>query len=629
MDSERNITPKILYPVLTGLFISILVCLINVLAGGWFYRNLFTLFSFHADFVPFTLLLLGGGILLGLVSYIFLYHWRNTSPAGAPEGLVSFTLWLYIFMFFLLVGGKYIDRNVIVHLPQEIMVKYITRILFFINFGILSTLCSIVIYFLFRFISDKISPPRNRSHIALVSLGAIISILAVFLINDIRIQRTTAETRPKIAPDQSYTTKPVNVLFIIVDTLRADFLGCYGNSEISTPAIDRLAGEGILFPNAFCQSNQTSPSHASIFCSRYVKSHGVWNNKMGVDDSLPLLTEYIRAYGYKTAAFTSVFFLDHEHCRIARGFSHFAAPSHPERNAEATNQLVFEWLEKNHTDPFFVWVHYFDPHTPYEPPPPFDSMYYRGDPRDPDNHDFERIPSFSSHLNIYRGITDLTYFEKMYMGEVSYVDRSIGNLLRKLEDLQIDSRTLVIVTSDHGENLGEHSLFYNHQSLYDQVIRVPLIFSFPSKSFSGTVCDGIVQSIDILPTVCDYLEIPLPDSVQGFSLMPLIKGEAADLNAYAFSESRNGWAAAVQDLDWKLMMPVKGTYYPNHRFELYSISDDPSESRNMYFENARLAKEYETRLKEWRKRDTFQPEGTPPSVSLKDLDRLKALGYIH
>ena len=311
---------------------------------------------------------------------------------------------------------------------------------------------------------------------------------------------------------------PRNVLLITIDTLRADHLGCYGYTGIQTPAIDALAKEGIRFEWAFTPVPITLPSHVSIMTGMNPASHGVLNNgEYRLDNSVKTLAQILRQHGLATAAFVGAFVLSRQF-GLDQGFeryddalrptqegAHEAFSLYNERKGEMVTEASIQWLKKENPNRFFLWVHYFDPHFPYDPPQAFKSAY-------PDHP---------------------------YDGEIAYTDHCIGLLLKELADLKVLEDTLVVLVADHGESLGEHKETTHGIFLYDATVRVPLILHYPGLHHSGvqsseqhsleqhpsgllpqgSVFSQPVKTLDILPTILDLLEIPHPAGLQGKSLL--------------------------------------------------------------------------------------------------------------
>ncbi|MGA1876051.1 MAG: sulfatase-like hydrolase/transferase, partial [bacterium] len=411
-------------------------------------------------------------------------------------------------------------------------------------------------------------------------------------------------TRPK-AP-------PPNLLLITIDTLRADHLGCYGYQDIHTPCIDTLASEGILFTQALTPVPITLPSHVSIMTGLYPMQHGICNNANSVlGEEATTLAEIMEKEGYKTAAFVGAFVL-HSMFGLNQGFQAYnnspskkkrsgASPFDNERRAEEVTRSALQWLESNHDSPFFLWVHYFDPHAMYLPPSPFKEEY-------------------KGHL---------------YDGEIAYTDSCLGPLLDGLKKLGVSDKTVIILTSDHGEGLGEHGESTHAVFLYDSTLHIPLILKIPPgviprlQNMKPEIT-SMVSLLDIFPTIMDLFSLR-PDQIDlnqwpGKSLIPLIEGSCQIHQEEIFCETlypelNFGWSRVegIRTHDWK--------YVKSPRSELYHLSEDPNETVNLLSNQSLRAQGWEERLIRLKK--NLEREKRQPQVITDSdvLQRLESLGY--
>ena len=342
-----------------------------------------------------------------------------------------------------------------------------------------------------------------------------------------------------------------NILLVTVDTLRADRLGCYGSKTVPTPAADALAGRGALFSRAFAHTPSTLPSHANILLGLTPNAHGVHDNSgFIVRDDFLTLAEWLKAQGYATAAFIGAFPLD-SRFGLVQGFDVYddnygsQGPTDMvfvERKADAVVGAAREWLE-GRTSPWFVWVHLFDPHQPYDPPEPFKSRYR----------------------------------ERPYDGEIAYADSALAKLLGLIEEPQVRDRTVVIYTADHGESLGEHGESTHGYFAYNATLHVPLILALPGAKAARV--DANVGHVDIYPTVCDLVGGKKPDGLQGRSLLPLVRGQGLPQQPVYFESLtayyNRGWA------------PLRGYILGREKFmdspvpEVYDLEEDFAELDNL------------------------------------------------
>ncbi|HEY2942485.1 MAG TPA: tetratricopeptide repeat protein [Vicinamibacteria bacterium] len=391
---------------------------------------------------------------------------------------------------------------------------------------------------------------------------------------------------------------PANLLLVTIDTLRADHLHAYGYA-IDTPATDTLARTGMVVEDATVQVPETLPSHASLLTGRYPYEHRIRDNfSPPFDPSTPTLATLLRARGYDTAAFigsvvlTGSSGLDHGFALYDDVFS--AATSSgvqvEERRAEDVVSSALGWLKKTRPRPFFAWVHLYDPHAPYEPPEPYRKRY-AGRP---------------------------------YDGEVAYADAQLGRLLDFLAGQDLQRRTLVVVTSDHGEGLGDHGEEEHMMFLYDSTLRVPLLLSWPGVLPAGARVKGQFRSVDLLPTVLDLLGIASPP-VSGASRAASLRAGAPLPESESYAESlygsiHFGYAPlrALRSEGWK--------YVDAPRSELYELKTDPGEGRNLRDERHPIAERMRERL---RRRDTAPaPRAAALPADAGTIERMAALGYV-
>lgn len=430
------------------------------------------------------------------------------------------------------------------------------------------------------------------------------------------------ESRRILASYSNPPPRPLNVMLVTLDTQRADHLGCYG-ADVQTPELDRLAMEGTLFERAYSTTNVTMPSHATMLTSRWMHEHGLESNfSTPLSDEHITLPEVLSRVGYRTGAFTSLFIFERKYCGLLQGIDTAWAPERGFKPSVEAFTRAGDWIEENTDAPFFVWVHSYDVHRPYEPEAPYDTLYYSGIPDDPANLSFARIPSI--HPRPF-GVTDIDYYPAMYKGETTYQDHQLGKLFHRMRQAGVMDRTLIIVTADHGESLGEHDVYYTHDALYEEDVRVPLILRAPEVVKAGKRIDALVQTIDILPTVLDLLGLaPLPNT-SGSSLVGLLNGDVESVRERVFMEGQSYRALAITDGDWSFIHPLKNML-PNHNHELFRISEDPRQETNLYYRHPEVVERLEEAAAEFLGRPLRQ--GRPRSIPKTVRQELEALGYI-
>ena len=388
---------------------------------------------------------------------------------------------------------------------------------------------------------------------------------------------------------------------ITIDTLRADHVGCYGYDRVQTPALDHLAKNGIRFTEAFTPSPITNTSHTSILTGLLPSSHGVTDFAIPLASSHPTWAELLRAKGYHTAAFIGAVILDSTALApgLDRGFDFYDNfPKHPqtksrwgrlERRGMDVEHRAQAWINDHPAGPHFVWVHLYDPHDPYEPPPPYSQIY-------------------KDHL---------------YDGEIAYADAALAKFVAYLRSTQRYNGSLIIVTGDHGEGLGEHHEDTHGIFLYDSTTHVPLIVKLPGQRDAGKVIDSQVRTIDLLPTVLDSLKIPLSAQLDGQSLIPyLIGNEQSSRTAFGETDYplRFGWAPlrSVRAQGFKLVEAP--------RPEMYDLSADPKELSNIYQPRNPTVQKFRAMLAELHAM-TPATAASPSVADLTAIEEQKALGY--
>ncbi len=387
-----------------------------------------------------------------------------------------------------------------------------------------------------------------------------------------------------------------NVLLITLDTTRADRIGCYGYGKARTPNLDRLASKGVKFENAYCQVPLTLPSHCSIFTGTYPLYHGVRNNgNYKLSEKIETLAEILRARGWKTSAFVASFSLD-SRFGLDQGFEVYDDEMGEERiktflserRAEEVYSAFRRWYREKGGGKWFSWVHFYDPHLPYDPPEPWRSEI--GD---------------------------------RYDGEIAYMDEYVGKVVEELGD-EVE-RTLIVIVGDHGESLGEHGERDHGIFLYEVSMRVPLIMVAPKKFPEKKIVKANVRLIDLAPTILDFLKIEHLESMQGESLLPYITGrKKKDLPFYMETvypmESFN-WAElkGVVDGEWKYIFAPKE--------ELYNIRKDPHESINLFEKEREKAESLKLLMESMKKKYSSGISGKRV-LTREDEERLRSLGYI-
>ncbi len=435
---------------------------------------------------------------------------------------------------------------------------------------------------------------------------------------------------------QAAQSKP-NVLFIMTDQHNAHCLGCYGHAVVKTPAMDRIAREGVLFENALCQTGQCVPSRYAIWTGRYPRSTGTYANKMGQNAAEDTVADLFKPHGYVCGTigkhhmlmneenanhgFDVVFtgdgarrfalegdFLPREESQPGRSNCGVSAASNDEHQAGVITAKAIEFLNENKDRPFVLWYSFQGPHSPICPSRPWAEMYDPETLELPPNHKYEydlKNPKMANGLS-KSGAFSKPIYHKMtlayYLGYVSQIDYNIGRVLDELDKLGLAENTIVVYTADHGEFASEHGGWTKTMCGFDAILRVPMMIRFPGRIPAGMRRVEMAESINLLPTLMDYAGVPIPEKIDGRSFRPLIEGTAADWPEFAISESGgdpklNGLAIRTATLKYMAYRSENETIYE----QLYDLQADPWEMKNIAADPARAAdlERMKSLLAEW------------------------------
>ena len=429
-----------------------------------------------------------------------------------------------------------------------------------------------------------------------------------------------------------------NVVLVTIDTLRADHLSCYGYHLKTTPYIDKVAAEGTRFENAYTTIPQTGPSHISILSSRYPQEHGGRINGVAYNDAarLMFLPQILHKYGYRNAAFISAWPLISRLTHLDRYFDHYDEDLNrtyqvfnSSRYAEDVTPRAISWLKSNSSRPFFLWVHYFDPHSPYQLRNGFTKL-------PPSGHPKRKTPRQDQSLI------------RPYDSEIAYTDYYLGKLLGEIDDLGLHDSTLLVIVADHGESLGEHGYVGHGRFLYEGIVRVPLIFRWPGVVKAGNVETGKVSLLDVSPTVVDLaikrqepgMHLPVPLGGQSFATA-LVGPNHCDDRAVRFLTfaGKKGFVPRFLSFLWTSLddRPLwvgqttgnrKVIWSPqNESVEVYDLAKDPLERSPRKPKRKSRPYEVETaRLQHWY--ESTNGAAGENKMTEKDVQVLKSLGYL-
>lgn len=395
-----------------------------------------------------------------------------------------------------------------------------------------------------------------------------------------------------------------NFLLVTIDTLRADHLPAYGYQALDTPTISRLAREGIVFRYAFTPIPLTFPAHISLLTGLLPLSHGIRDNGgYYLGSSQQTLAKLFSAHNYRTAAFVASFVLDSRR-GLGQGFDHYfgnfqvtlselGAMERLQRPAGEVWSQARSWLQAHTSDQFFLWLHFYDPHTPYAPPEPFKTRY-------------------ASHP---------------YDGEIAYADSVLGEVIASLESQAILEKTVIVVVADHGEGLGDHGEDEHGLLAYDSTLRVPWIMRFPGRSGAGTTIDRPVSLVDVFPTVVELFGFGSPGPIDGTSQVEALRGPAVDRGEMLYAETlyprfHFGWN------DLTSVRADRFKYIRAPRRELYDYRRDPGESTNVIERYPEVAERMDRILAAISQKASAGARQRPAAIEPAAEQRLRALGYV-
>jgi arylsulfatase A-like enzyme/cytochrome c-type biogenesis protein CcmH/NrfG len=421
-----------------------------------------------------------------------------------------------------------------------------------------------------------------------------------------------ASNQPAAAKPVVRTPGPPNIILITLDTTRADRMGFLGSKRGLTPNLDALAKQAAVFVRAYTQAPLTPPAHASILTGTYPQFHHVNDFETALAQDLPYAPEILRAHGYHTAAFIASIVLEARPPYAPgfdRGFDTYDTEFHNDgpgqdryRTVQRRGQEVvahaLAWLSRHRAGPFFIWVHLYDAHDPYDPPEPYKTRYASA----------------------------------LYDGGIAYEDAAVGKLLRQLKLRGLYDGSVIAVTADHGESLGAHGEDTHGIFLYDETMHVPLLIKLPRATTGGKRIENRVELVDITPTLLQETGIEIPQEMQGVSLLGLMKGEIAggnpetwhDRPAYSQSEypTHFGWSAL------RSLRSEKYLYVQAPRRELYDESTDSKSEHNLAASSSAIADTLASQLDTFRRKTSSDKVVPKAELDLAAQEKLGALGYM-
>jgi arylsulfatase A-like enzyme len=437
-----------------------------------------------------------------------------------------------------------------------------------------------------------------------------------------------------------------NIILISLDTLRADHLGCYGYERETSPAIDTLAEDSALFLNTYSSSPWTLSSHVSLLTSLNPMRHGVHYENEKMDSSLVTLADLLRQEGFACSAFTGGGFVNSVY-GFSKGFDSYGQSSRGIRQKDSAEWIcasVLDWIDDHRDRDFFLFIHTYQPHNPFSSPPPFNSFFLDEDDR---WDEIDMLEYVGGKKGIFKKLPDRERrnIVNLYDGEIRYTDaKLIGPLMERLKELGIYDSSLIILTSDHGEEFYDHNGWEHGHTLYDELLKVPLIIKLPESQFAKTRISTIVRLIDVMPTILDEQGISVSGlDLDGKSLVPVLRGkEVADRRFVAYkadnildshvpqklsvNEERNklilNRSFTAQQLDFFAFPPPEPV-----PVELYDLSESPAEKKNIVDEKPRIASRLVQLINDLYAK-IKEGKSEKADIDKELLEQLRALGYL-
>jgi arylsulfatase A-like enzyme len=418
------------------------------------------------------------------------------------------------------------------------------------------------------------------------------------------------------------TKKKPNILFIGIDSLRADHLSCYGYPRHTSPHIDRFAQGGTLFERTYSPFIPTTSGYGSMLTGMDVFSTQMvaLRHQGPLRPEVATLPEILKAEGYNT---TCVGFTGNPASRGFDKYLDFAGwgswNEGRSPKAQNLNEVAIPELNRlaKKKAPFLLFLRHMDPHAPYLPPEPYERMFYHGNECDPANHSMDPVMSFKPFCDFFAswmppGISDKDYVIAQYDGAVAYMDACLQTIFNALETLDLVENTIVVLNSDHGETLYDHDCYFDHHGMYDQTLHVPLVLRYPGKIPAGKRVAGYNTQQDLLPTLLELAGIESEIAFDGHSLLPMVHGEVAShTGEFYITECtwmrKHGWRTP----EWKLIEALEPDMHFKPPVELYNLVQDPGELVNLVETEPQIVKALHDRMHAWiakREKETGLPD---------------------
>lgn len=411
-----------------------------------------------------------------------------------------------------------------------------------------------------------------------------------------------------------------NILIFAIDSIRRDHMSCYGYRRLTTPYFDQIAAKGVLFENGFSPYIPTTPAYSSILTGRDVINHQMvsLSPKGPLDAKHPTFPEILRKAGYKSAVvgFDKGFYRGFDNYLNFEGWPSWE--DRPARKAENLNAVAIPEMERLHKSgkPWMLFLRHMDPHSPYLPPAPYDTLFYSKDPCDKKlENTMKPVFDFKPFADFFKswmppGMRDKEYVIAQYDGELAYMDACCRRIITRLEELGCAEDTLIVITGDHGETLYDHDCFFDHHGLYEPTLVVPLIYYWPGKVPQGVRPKAFTLHEDMIPTILDLCGLRAyakGSKFDGVSLKPYFtKTEETPRSEFYITECtwmrKHGWRTPI----WKFWEALEPDFHGKPPVELYNLIEDPLESVNLADKEPQIVSLLRARMNAWVKKRVRQ-----------------------
>jgi len=423
----------------------------------------------------------------------------------------------------------------------------------------------------------------------------------------------------------NYKCSECNVILISIDTLRANLLSCYGYDKMTSPNIDQFSEDSVLFRKCIAQAPSTLASHATIFTSLIPSHHQASFARMtALPKEIRTIAEILKAKGYKTISFNDGGQLA-PNFGLDQGFDVYRSTNEKKATLYFSDivKKSINWIVRNSEKKFFLFLHTYETHSPYTPKKKYLDLFEENYSGSLPMHTSDRVAQRINNGRIKITSEDTLHIINTYNAEIRSMDESFGIFIDFLKKKELYDKTIIIFTSDHGEEFNDHGVMASHShTLFDELLHIPLIIKFANSKFASREIKNLIRSIDIMPTLLDMANLKIPENLEGISLMPMIKGRSMNEDLFAISE--RDMIETLQDECWSIMYDNWKLY--NSR--LYDLEKDPFERIDVSSDHGELKTLLRKKGIQFIKQNRISQQREKVKLDKTELEKLKALGYI-